>query len=273
MTEIGEVSWNNNLEAYFKSTGEKAHGLSWIHKRSEEVYSKRRTWIDLPVIILSGAIGFLNGASNSIFGEGSAISPVALGVGSMFCATLQTVNTYFGWAKRAEGHRISSIQYSRLYRFLTIEMSLPREERARPHELLKYTRDCIDRLQEISPLIPPIVIQEYRRRFDRLTNVAHPEDANGLERIEIYQELPPQLSIRIPQTASALDLETALQTPAVSAPKVRPRQTVSRTDTTQPARSAANTGVGGSVPPPPSPSNAAPTHTGAGQGAYEESFP
>lgn len=185
MSEIGDITWNERLEEYFASSGEKAHCLAMMHKQSEAIYSRRRNFIDLPVIIGSAAIGFLNAGSSTMF-EDPKISSVALGVGSLFVGVLQTVNTYFNWSKRAEGHRISAIQYSKLYRFLSLEMSLPREERMVPSELLKSVRDTYDRLQEISPILPPEVLDAFRKKYDSNTEISKPEEANGLEKIEVY---------------------------------------------------------------------------------------
>ena len=180
------IHWTVKLEEYFASTGEKAHCLSWVHKQSEAMYSNRRTWIDLPVIVGSGVIAFLNAGSSSMF-EDPKVSSVALGIGSLFVGILNTMGTYFGWAKRAEGHRISSIHYSKLYRFITVELSLPREERMNPHDFLKYVKDQYDRLQEISPMVPQKVIVEFQKKFKHETEISKPEEANGLEKITIYR--------------------------------------------------------------------------------------
>ena len=188
------ITWNSSLEKYFADTGEKAHCLSWCHKRAEALYSYRKTWIDLPVIIISGVTGFLSAGSSTMFAD-PQLSSIALGVASLFVSILNTAGSYFGWAKRAEGHRISSIHYSKLYRFLSIEMSLPREERMTPADLLKLTRDTYDRLQEISPLIPPDVLREFQYKFKNEKEIAKPEEANGLEHIIIFQE-----KLRSPQS-------------------------------------------------------------------------
>jgi hypothetical protein len=103
---------------------------------------------------------------------------------------LNTLGSYFGWAKRAEGHRISSIHYAKLYRFIAVEMALPREERMSPHDLLKYVKDQYDRLAEISPLVPPAVIHKFQSRFKKYTDIAKPEEANGLEKITVYKPSP-----------------------------------------------------------------------------------
>ena len=190
MTEsIGAVDWTNELELYFAKTAERSHGLAWLHKQAETLFAKKRNLVDLPVIIISTAVGFLQVGSNSMFGDTNLASTL-LGVGSLIVSVLNTTGTYFGFSKRAEGHRISSIQYNRLYRFLSVEMSLPRENRMSPRDLLKYTRDAYDRLDEISPLVPSEIINDFQRKFGKLVEIAKPEIANGLEKVMVYVENP-----------------------------------------------------------------------------------
>jgi hypothetical protein len=198
----GNIQWTDKLEEYLASTGEKAHCLSWVHKRSEQLYSTRKTFIDMPVIVGSSVIGFLNAGSSTMFSD-PQISSIALGIGSLVVGILNTMGTYFGWAKRAEGHRISAIHYSKLYRFITVEMSLPREERMKPSDFLKYVKDQYDRLQEISPLVPPSVIREFQSKFSKYTEISKPEEANGLEKIEVYHEVSPSyVSSPVPKMRS-----------------------------------------------------------------------
>jgi hypothetical protein len=189
------ISWTNRLEEYFASTGEKAAGLAWVHKRAEAIYSNRRTYIDLPVIIGSGVIAFLNAGSSSLFPD-QRIASTALGVGSLFMGILNSFGTYFGWSKRAEGHRISAIHYSKLYRFIIVELSLPRQERMSPHDLLKYVKDQYDRLAEISPMVPEIVIHEFQRKFKNDKDISKPEETNGLHKIDIYKDMEDDESMK-----------------------------------------------------------------------------
>lgn len=215
-TEGKDIHWNSRLEEYFASTGEKGYCLSWIHKRAEERYARLRTFIDLPVIAISSITGFLSVGSSSLFGDQTAVS-VSLGLCSLLVSVLNTMGSYFGWAKRAEGHRISSIQYARLYRFLSIEMSLPREERMTPADLLKFTKDQYDRLSEVSPLIPPSILYEFQQRFKdpKYDAVSRPEEANGLERIEVYPH-PQTPSVRIRSLPSETESSAPSETPFVS---------------------------------------------------------
>jgi hypothetical protein len=216
-TEIStNIHWTDKLEEYFASTGEKAHCLGWVHKQSEAMYSTRKTFIDLPVIVGSGVIAFLNAGSQSMF-EDARISSIALGIGSLVVGILNTMGTYFGWAKRAEGHRISAIHYSKLYRFISVEMALPRDERMSPHDLLKYVKDQYDRLAEISPLVPSAVIQTFQKRFKKYTDISRPEEANGLEKISIYKPTAADEAERTPGTVR-VKMGPAPEAPAVPAP-------------------------------------------------------
>ncbi len=208
------IHWTEMLEEYFASTGEKAHCLSWCHKRAEALYSNRKTLIDLPVIVISGVTGFLSAGSTSMFSNPTT-SSIALGVASLFVSILNTAGSYYGWSKRAEGHRISAIHYARLYRFISVELALPREERMQPNDFLKYVKDQYDRLQEISPLLPPEVIREFQIKFANENDISKPEEANGLEKITVFrgnenidcsdanESRSPQFKIRTPKLAKA----------------------------------------------------------------------
>ncbi len=208
-TNVGQVSWTLALEQYFKSTGEKAHALGQMHLEAEQVVSSKRTCIDLPVIVLSGVTGFVSALSSSpMLSANQALISVVLGITSLFVSTLNTTGSYFQFAKRAEGHRIAGIQFGKMYRFLAIEMSLPRDERMQPHDLLKMTKETYDRLQEISPPLPDSITAKYRAKFKDAKDIAVPEEANGLERIHIYTErvlAQSPLIIKIPAEDNAVN--------------------------------------------------------------------
>lgn len=221
------ISWTNRLEEYFASTGEKASGLAWVHKKAEAMYSTRKTYIDLPVIIGSGVIAFLNAGSSSLFDD-PKISSVALGIGSLTMGILNSIGTYFGWAKRAEGHRISAIHYAKLYRFITVELSLPRSERMSPHDLLKYVKDQYDRLAEISPMVPEIVIHEFQKKFRNQKEISKPEEANGLHKIDIYKDVEDEDDVKnFSEVKSPLPtMKRAVSTEELMSPKELPKMTV-----------------------------------------------
>jgi hypothetical protein len=182
------VHYNERLETYFKSIGEKSNGLSLLHKKSQAYYSNLANYINIPVIILGTINGSISIGSGALFG-GSTMSSVGVGLVALSTALGTTISSYFGWSSRSEGHRISSLSYGKLFRFLDVELALPREERMTADDLLKYVKNEFDRLAETSPMIPAKIIKMNKELFDKYTDVAIPNEMNGLEKIEVY--LPP----------------------------------------------------------------------------------
>lgn len=184
------ITWHASLEDYLANLGEKAHCLSWCHHNAEMVYSTRKTFIDLPVIVLSAVTGFCSVGSSTMFEGQSRLSSIILGIASLCVSVLNTTGSYFGWAKRAEGHRFATLMYSKLFRKIVVELSLPRDERTEPGALLKQVREDYDRLQEIAPLLPSMVIRDFKARFgsDAYKSVSKPEECNGLEHIIVYNK-------------------------------------------------------------------------------------
>jgi hypothetical protein len=43
-------------------------------------------------------------------------------------------------------------------------------------------------MQEISPLLPPECIREFQQKFKNETEISKPEEANGLEKIEVWKD-------------------------------------------------------------------------------------
>jgi hypothetical protein len=164
-------------------------GLAWLHMKAERLYSFKKSFIDLPVIVVSGLVGFLNVGAENIFGNGnSRISSISLGSISLFVSILNSVGSYYSWGKRAEAHRISNLQYSRLYRDIVVQLKLPRVERKAPGPFLKDIKDQFERLQEISPLIPDSIIKQFKYQFDKDVEIAKPQETNGIHDIDIYNE-------------------------------------------------------------------------------------
>ena len=185
--EQPEVSWTPQLESYFKETAEKSECLSIIHRHAERFFTRRKVCLELPCIVLSAVVGFCSVGSSYMFNNNQMLSSITLGVGSLFVSSLQTISSYFGWSKRAEGHRISAIQYSKQHRFLVVELSLPRAERINPSTLLKLVRNDYDRLAEVSPMLPRESTDYFESKFKKY-QVSRPPEVNGLEVVKIYTE-------------------------------------------------------------------------------------
>lgn len=163
--------------------------MSVLHQQSEEHYSKLSIFIDLPVIILSTLCGSLTLSAKNMFGEELENDALKIVGGlSLFTAILGTVQSYFSFNRKAENHRISQIQYSQLYRFLKVQLGLPRTQRIPPKDLLKVTMQSFERLSETSSLISKKIAEDFKKKYKKETNIARPEVVNGLEIIKIHEE-------------------------------------------------------------------------------------
>lgn len=182
----GHIQWSRKLEDFFKDLGEKCMGLSWLHTRAEMVFSRRAMCYDLPSIVFSTLAGSLSLSSSRLFGKYDEYGSIFTACISLCVGVLNTINTYFGYSRRAETSKQCSIQYAKLYRFIRVELSLPREERIKPKDLIKICQDQYERLTEISNVIPQSCIKEYKKKFSRQTDISHPEVANGIDPIEVY---------------------------------------------------------------------------------------
>jgi len=193
MEQTGEIHWNEQLEEILSQEGEKALCFSWLHNKAQLRVSKMDTYIALPVIVLSTIAGTGSIASQSLF-NGSQAASVAIGGISLLVGVMNTISNYFGFAKRSEAHRISTLTYAKIHKFIVIELSLPRKERMKAKDMLKIIREQLERLSEISPQLPEATIKEFNHRFHDQKNVSKPEITNGLDPINVYIENSEQLT-------------------------------------------------------------------------------
>ena len=193
-----DIHWNEQLEHILTQEGERALCYSWLHLHSQKRYSKLDTRIVLPVIVLSTIAGTGSIASQSLFGNSQAAS-VIIGCISLSVGVMNTISNYFGWARRSEAHRIAGTTYSKIHKFIVIELSLPRKERMKAKDALKVIREQSERLQEISPQIPDEIIAEFNKKFhDTTPDISKPEITNGLDPIHVYVENSENLSPLLP---------------------------------------------------------------------------
>lgn len=185
-TSSSRVRWTKNLENYFKELGEQSLCLSMLHKSAEAIYSSKAQWIDLPVIVLSTLCGSLTLSAKSLFGEANEENALKVVGGlSLLSGVLGTIQAYFSFSRRAENHRNSYLEYAKLYRFVKVELGLPRQQRIAAKDLIKIVNDSFERLNELSQLIPEKTLSAFRARYKK-NPLKKPPIVNGLEEITIF---------------------------------------------------------------------------------------
>jgi hypothetical protein len=187
MEEERDIHWSEPLELLVAQEGEKCRGLAWINQKAEAYYAKRANAIAIPVIVLSTLAGTASVGSTSLFGNETQISSIVIGLVSIGVGILNTISSYFSFARKAEAHRIAYLQYSKLFSIIRVEMSLPRSERQEAERLLSQIRDGMERLEETTPSPPESILQEFNNHFkDEDKSISRPVQVNGLVKIKIH---------------------------------------------------------------------------------------
>jgi hypothetical protein len=181
------IEYNDSLEGILSKEAEKCLALRWSHDAAQRWCASKHSAIMIPSILLSSlaSVGSFGG-SNLLPFEGS---DKLIGFLSLAVATISTIGSFYGFSKRAEAHRVAALLYGRLHRWLTFQLSLPRNQRIHAADLLKVVKEEGDRLNEISPQLPSTTIQQFKQKFQN-TTTAVPEILNGLERVEVFHEIP-----------------------------------------------------------------------------------
>ena len=199
-----DLSWSSALENLIAQEGERCRGYSILHQKSEAYYSKRANWIAIPVIVLSTLSGTASVGSSSLFAGETQISSIVIGLVSISVGVMNTISSYYSFARKAEAHRIAYLQYNKLFQSVSIELALPRQERIEPEVLLKDIRTQMERLAETTPTPPDVILEEFSKRFkDYDKSIARPAETNGLSKVKIYMK----------EVASANDITIDIKNP------------------------------------------------------------
>lgn len=186
--EQAKVEWSSQLEDILAKEGERCRGLAWLHTRAEIMTSTYNTYIQVPVIILSTLAGTASVGSSTLFGADNAqTSGIAVGLVSIGVGILNTLGGFFAFAKRSEAHRIAHLNYGKMSSKISIELSLPRDERTPADVLLNYIRETMERLAETTPNCPSDIIAAFNEKFKDMGDIALPVEVNGLHKIQIYR--------------------------------------------------------------------------------------
>lgn len=211
------IHWSPQLEDLIAQEGEKCRGLAWIHQHAEQCLTRKNTQIQIPVIVLSTLCGTASVGSSSLFGGEVGISNIVIGFVSIAVGVLNTLGNYFAYARKSEAHHIAYLHYSKLFSWVSVELSLPRSERMVAAEMLKQLRDEMERLAETTPSPPPSIFAQFNTTFASETTVARPAETNGLHKILIYRDVVPSL----PSPRSVADLQVR-RPPETRAPPSSP---------------------------------------------------
>lgn len=179
--------WHPQQAKLLKSWAEIASSYRWMHNQAYMIYKKKNLWFMIPLIIMSTVAGTANFAQSTFPESIRPYVPQIIGAINLFSAILTTIYQFLKISEFMESHRISSINYGKLARTITIELNLPVKDRnSGGAECVKVSRTEIDRLIEQSPSIPKNVLIGYERQFAG-RGLSEPEII-VINRVDIFED-------------------------------------------------------------------------------------
>jgi hypothetical protein len=175
---MNTISYSEDFENLLKSEAEKAESMSLLHLKSYEKFSFLSIILNIPVIIISSIIGFLSPLN--LFSQ----QAILLGSLSIFVAILKTIDNYFDLTKRCETHRMTGLNYSRVSKWIQLQLSLERDCRVNPKDLFDIISNDLQNIREAEPIIPDDIIKVFNNKY-RNEPTAKPAITNGLTLVKV----------------------------------------------------------------------------------------
>ena len=179
--------WTLEQEELLAEWAEKASCYRWLHHHSEKRYRCRNFGFTIPVIILSTLTGTANFAMDSFVPqEQKKMAMGIVGGFNIFAGIMSTLQNFLRYAELMEGHRSSSVSWSKFSRNIAVELALDEKRRKPAGDFLKICRAEFDRLIEQSPSIDDKIIISFDNVFKE-NDIIRPEVCNGLKKCKIYK--------------------------------------------------------------------------------------
>lgn len=172
------LTYTKDYEELLKREAEESESMSLLHHRSHIKFSKYSIYINIPVIVISAITGFLSPLA--LF----ANQDIFLGCLSIFIGLLKTIDSYFDVTKRSETHRMVSLNYIRISRWIRLQLSLEKDCRIHPNDLYDIISHDLQNIRDSEPIIPDDVVEAFNLMY-KDERTAKPSITNGLTSIVI----------------------------------------------------------------------------------------
>ena len=208
-------STNNNSREYWKEEEEnilreladKAQCYELMHSKSHDIYASKNTLFVIPVIIISTLTGTANFAQDRVPEKYQNIFVMVVGSFNILAAIITTIAQYLKIAELNESYRVGTLQWGKFYRNIKMELIKHPLDRMAPSSMLSMCKEEFDRLLEIYPNIPKKVIEEFKSKFNKNTEISKPEICDVIEATTIYQMTKEERIEMIKKITNTIDVD------------------------------------------------------------------
>lgn len=189
-----EQTWTAAQEAILVEWSDKAASYRWLHEGAERYYQRLNNWLTVPVIVVSTAAGTANfGISNLVPPYSCAASYIIGGV-TLLAGLVTTLAKFLRVGEKLEAHHAASMSWGKLNRLISVELSLRRDQRVQCQDFVKISRAEVDRLIEMSPMIPQPILDKFRKEFADNLQLKKPDICNGIDHTMVCMDVAPRFS-------------------------------------------------------------------------------
>tara|TARA_X000000368_G_scaffold400505_1_gene372438 strand:+ start:324 stop:1499 length:1176 start_codon:yes stop_codon:yes gene_type:complete len=179
--------WHEQQEKILKKWSEIGSSYRFMHDKAYLYFEKQNFRFALPVIVLSTVTGTANFAQGSFPTSWAVYVPLFIGFLNLTAGLLTTVAQFLRVSELLEGHRSASISYSKFSRNISVELSLPPDERSKNgREFIASSRVELDRLIEQSPNIPLHIVKYFGKSFSGASFIK--PDILEITDVEIFKD-------------------------------------------------------------------------------------
>ena len=184
-------SWNSAHETLLASIGDKANCMRWMHTQSQVYYDRWNFWLSVPSVTLTALAGATTIGLTQLTPVAQTYVTIVVGITTIATGVLTSINQLLKAPQSGEGHRIASIAYGKLYRVISNELALRRDQRANAQEFLKIIRLEQDRLEESCPVIHGNIIRRFNKKVETNATLEKPEIVGELDHIRVNMSTKP----------------------------------------------------------------------------------
>ena len=182
-----ELVWHDQQENILKKWVEIGSSYRFMHDRAYLKFEQQNLRFALPVIVLSTITGTANFAQASFPESWQSYVPLFAGFLNLSASLITTIAQFLRVSELLEGHRAASIAYSKFSRNISVELSLPKDERsASGRDFISQCRMELDRLIEQSPNIPLEIVKLFGKKFEG--NAFVKPDILEITGVEVYKD-------------------------------------------------------------------------------------
>lgn len=164
--KINAGTWNEHLEELLSSWGEKAAGLSFMHRAASGYWRNHGNTLTMASIVVSTVASGVSLLATGIDNQDAKDAVmIAVGAVGLLSSTIQAFKKFYNSEEKAADHGVSSKQFGAFYRFMTLQLGLPRTDRMPADRLSEYVLKEYERMQQDARPLSGREVSLFKKRF------------------------------------------------------------------------------------------------------------